>query len=153
MRRPLWDVVTRTVLTALVGGAATGALTAAVFFTAAFRESGGGEFRWLEAMGGTLQILFVSSVAGLFAGMLLSMPALLILLPTSRWSAGAQWRARVAGVAACLLPVAGVVAAGAIGTEGRDGLLWPTPAIALPVLLMAAAIGAWRGPDLLRRPG
>ncbi|MFI6324019.1 hypothetical protein ACIBG8_41295 [Nonomuraea sp. NPDC050556] len=152
MRRPLWDVVTRTILTALVGGAATGALTAAVFFTTALGTSGG-EFHLLEAIAGTLRILFLSSLAGLFAGMFLSMPALLILLPTSRWSAQADWRARVAGVAACLLPVACVVAAGAIGTEGRDGPLWPTPAIALPVLLMAAAIGAWRGPDLLRRPG
>ncbi|MEV4064574.1 hypothetical protein [Nonomuraea dietziae] len=148
-RRTAWGIVGRMLVTGAAGGAFTGVITAQVFLISAL--AGAEPVDRLAFLAGLAQVSLVGGVVGLFAGTLLAVPALMVLLPSATWAARRGWRARTAGAAACLLPVAVLNAAGVIATGARDGLLWPSPALAAPVFAMAIAIGLWRGPDLLRQ--
>ncbi|MFB9526602.1 hypothetical protein [Nonomuraea roseola] len=147
-RRTALSITGRMLVTGAAGGAFTGVITAQVFLISAL--PGAEHVDRLAFLAGLAQISLVGGVVGLFAGTLLAVPALMVLLPLATWAARRRWRARTAGAAACLLPVAALNAAGVIATEARDGLLWPLPALAVPVFAMAIAIGLWRGPGLLR---
>ncbi|WP_433258235.1 hypothetical protein ACQPYK_22880 [Streptosporangium sp. CA-135522] len=137
----------RTIATGALGGAATGAVTAIVFLVSAAVDAD--SVRWVEFAVGLVELPLLCAVVGLPAGALVALPALIVLLPAARWSAGRPWRARLTGASACALSLAGLNTAAGLLTGGIRALLWVSPVLAVPALAMAAAVGVWRGPDLV----
>lgn len=130
--RPRRDIALRTIVLGMVCG--VGLMSALLLL---FLAAGQGFQR------NPVVLWLILSVEGLVIGALLAAISLLVLLPLAMWASEAVGRCRALGAAALPAPLTVIVLI--------DPRLLPQ-VLTLPLLVLLAAIGVWRGPDLIRLP-